>query len=71
MWDLVSEAMGEEWRKEQASALGLRGESFEGTCQAALRLYEIAASEVEALLDPRQRGVVGRTLALIRQSASL
>ena len=58
LWDLVPEAMGEEWRVAQSAALGLNGEPFEETCRAALRLYDLAVAEAHALLDERQRGVV-------------
>ena len=58
LWDLVSDAMGEEWRREQACALGQGDESFEETCTAALRLYVLAADDVWPLLDRLQRDVV-------------
>lgn len=58
LWDLVGSVMGEEWRRAQSSALGINDESFEETCQAALKLYRIAADEVEHLFDDRQERVV-------------
>jgi predicted nucleotidyltransferase len=64
LWDLVSDAMGEEWRREQAIALGLGDETFKETCRAALRLYELATVEASPLLDQRQRDVVGYALAI-------
>jgi hypothetical protein len=64
LWDLVSDAMGEEWRREQAVALGQGDETFEEACTAALRLYELASVEVAPLLDERQRDVVGYALAI-------
>jgi len=64
LWDLVSDEMGEEWRLLQAGALGQGDETFEETCTAALRLYELADGEVAALLDERQRGVIGYALAM-------
>lgn len=63
MWDPVSEAMGEEWAKAQSTALGLGGETFHETCRAAIRLYILAANEVRALLDGRQRKVVAQAVA--------
>ena len=57
LWDLVADARGEEWRLAQSAILGLNGEQFEETCQAALRLYDLAAAETHSLLDERQRGV--------------
>jgi len=70
LWDLVSDEMGEGWREAQSTALGLGGESLEQTCEAALRLYGLAAEPVLPLLDERQREVVGRARGLA-QSASL
>jgi Nucleotidyltransferase domain len=67
LWDLVSDAMGEEWRREQAVALGQGDETFEETCTAALRLYELAAGEVVPLLDEGQRDVIGYALAMARR----
>ena len=64
LWDLVSDAMGEEWRREQARALGQGDESFEETCTAALRLYVLAADDVRPLLDRLQREVVDYALAM-------
>ena len=58
LWDLVSDAMGEGWRAAQSAALGLGDDGFEGTCQAALRLYDLAADETHHVLDERQRRVV-------------
>ena len=58
LWNLVSEAMGEKWRQAQSAALALNGEPFEETCQAALRLYGLAADETRSLLNERQRQVV-------------
>ena len=64
LWDLVSDAMGEEWRREQARALGLGDESFEETCRAALKLYEFAIVDTDPLLGERQREVVCHALAM-------
>lgn len=64
LWDLVSDAMGEEWRREQACALGQGDESFEETCTAALRLYVLAADDIWPLLDRLQREVVDYALAM-------
>ncbi len=67
LWDLVADAMGEEWRQAQSAAFGLRfglrGEPFEETCRAALRLYSLAADEAHAPLDERQHKVVRRARA--------
>lgn len=63
LWDLVSDAMGEKWRREQAAALGLGDETFDETCKAALRLYELAAGEVVSLLNESQRDVVVGAMA--------
>lgn len=58
LWDLVADAMGEEWHRTQSAAFGLHGEPFEETRRAALRLYSLAADEARSLLDERQRRVV-------------
>ena len=58
LWDLVSDAVGEEWRHEQSAALGLDGEPFEETCTAALRLYRLTAAETASLMDDGQGKVV-------------
>jgi predicted nucleotidyltransferase len=65
LWDLVSDAMGEEWRREQAVALTQGDESFRETCAAALRLYGLAAGEIAPLLDDRQREVVDYALSMV------
>jgi hypothetical protein len=75
VWDLVGDAMGEDWREAQAEALGLGDEPFEQDCAAALKMYGLAAAEAFRLLDDRQRRVVGHACALaghpLDQSASL
>jgi hypothetical protein len=63
LWDLVSDAMGAEWRQCQASALGLDGATLENSARAALQLYRVAANESSAVLSDDQRGVVTHTLA--------
>lgn len=68
MWRLVSEAMGEEWARAQSAALGLDGEPFHETCRAAMELYVIAANEVRALLDERQRKVVAQAGATAKKA---
>ncbi len=64
LWDLVGDAMGEEWREAQSIALGLGGEAFEAGCAAALKMYGLAAAGVSRLLDERQRRVVGHACTL-------
>jgi hypothetical protein len=75
VWDLLAEAMGEDWREAQSTALGLDNETFGETCAAALKMYGLAATEAFRLLDDRQRRVVGHACALaghpLDQSASL
>ncbi len=67
LWDLVADAMGEEWREAQFVALGLGGEGFEEGCAAASKLYGLAAAEASRLLDERQRRVVNHACALAGQ----
>lgn len=62
LWDLVSEAMGEEWRRAQSAALGLDAGSHRETCTAALRLYALAVAQTAQLMDERQRDVTGYAL---------
>ena len=58
LWDSVSAKMGKSWASVQSAALGEGGESFEDTCDAALRLFSLTAQEVKDLLDERQLQVV-------------
>ncbi|MBI5946933.1 MAG: nucleotidyltransferase domain-containing protein [Chloroflexi bacterium] len=64
LWSTVASAMGEPWASEQAAAFSVGGESLEASSRAALGLYVLAASEVSALLDGRQRAVVERAVDL-------
>ena len=65
LWDLVSAALGGSWASAQARALGLRGESFEETCLAALELYCLADAACPSSGTRSQRDVIShaRTLA--------
>jgi predicted nucleotidyltransferase len=58
LWDLVSAKMGKSWASVQSAALGEGGESFEDSCDAALKLFSLTAGEVKRLLDERQFQVV-------------
>jgi predicted nucleotidyltransferase len=58
MWDLVSATMGKSWASVQSAALSEGGESFEDSCDAALKLFSLTAREVQHLLDERQFQVV-------------
>jgi predicted nucleotidyltransferase len=62
LWDVVAVEMGASWRDAQAAALGLGGESLAVGCEAALRLFTLAAEELRHLLDDRQHAVVLRAL---------
>ena len=64
LWDIVSDAMGEEWCRTQSAALGLGDERFEETCKAALGLYGLAADEAHHLFDVRQQRVTEHALGL-------
>lgn len=61
LWDLVAEGMGPEWHKAQRAAFE---ESLLPSCRAALRLYRLAGSAVEPLLDPVQCDVVAHAASL-------
>lgn len=71
LWDLVSEAMGEEWRLAQNAALGLEDEPFLKTCEAALRLYALATNEAQHLFGERQIGVVRHARELADSTSTL
>jgi hypothetical protein len=58
LWDLVSVKMEKSWASVQSTALGEGGESFEDSCDAALKLFSLATQEVKHLLDERQFQVV-------------
>lgn len=58
LWGLVNERMGEPWTTVQSAALGTGGETFAATCEAALRLYGLAAARTQHLLDEAQYPVV-------------
>ena len=64
LWSLVSDAMGEEWRRTQSTALGIGREPLDETCRAALGLYGLAVEEVKGLFDGRQERVVRHALGL-------
>lgn len=65
LWDLVAAELGESWRKDQATALGLEDAAFEESCHAALRLFALACRKAWEQFDERQRAVVEHALALI------
>jgi hypothetical protein len=67
LWELVSEAMGEEWTGAQRAAFALSGETLQESSRAALRLYALAAGEVGGLLNERQHAVVGRAGEVSRE----
>jgi len=56
LWYLVAQAMGDEWARAQAAALG--PEPGEDADRAALQLFTLAANEVRPLLTPSQAEVV-------------
>lgn len=66
LWSLVAASLGEPWASEQTAAFCVRGEPFDRSCRAALRLYLLAADQVAQLLDDRQRGVVNHAAGLAR-----
>ena len=55
LWRLVAEAMGPDWARCHAAALGL--DSAGDPDRAAMRLFELASERVAPLMDARQRGV--------------
>lgn len=71
LWDLVADAMGPRYADLQATALGLRGAALDESSRATFGLFVIAVDELWALLDDRQRGVVGhaRELSAARRAS--
>jgi hypothetical protein len=70
LWDLVGEKMGVRWSRAQSAALGMGGERFKESCDAALRLYAIAAEELRDSLDDRQRAIVEHACEIARRAMS-
>jgi hypothetical protein len=64
LWDLAGAAMGREWARAQAVALGVGQASPTEACRAAMRLYALTADEVMPLLDREQRSVVRHAVSL-------
>jgi predicted nucleotidyltransferase len=64
LWDRVAEEMGPAWAETQKTALGLRGDSFDDSCNASLQLFLTAARAVGHLLDDRQRAIVDHATGL-------
>ena len=64
LWRLVGARMGPHWRRAQAAALSMRGESLAESCRAALSLYVLAAADARPLLTHQQRQVVDAACAL-------
>jgi hypothetical protein len=64
LWLSVVKAMGTRWRRAQARAFGEDGESLAVSGLAALELYALAAADVLALLNRRQRAVVEHACAI-------
>ena len=62
LWDLLADELGDDWRTAQSAAFGLGDESFESSCNAALRLFALAVAEIDPLLDERSRAVVGHVI---------
>jgi len=64
LWELVGEAMGDEYADRQKVALGLKGSDFFDSCTAVFELFELAATKTSDLLDERQGAVVDHALEL-------
>ncbi len=62
LWGLLADELGDDWRAAQSAAFGLGDESFESSCNAALRLFALAVAEIDPLLDERSRAVVGHVI---------
>lgn len=64
LWELVAEQHGDDWTKAQEGALAQNGEGFRESCDAAFRLFAMAAETTRDLLDDEQRPVVEHALEL-------
>jgi hypothetical protein len=62
--DLIARTMGQEWLRLQRSALCIDDSDVATSCGSAIRLLEVALTDVSELLDDRQRDVVQHALAL-------
>jgi hypothetical protein len=58
LWNVVAERMGDEWLEAQRRALAADPVPLAESCDAALKLYALAAAEVRDLFDERQLAVV-------------
>jgi hypothetical protein len=67
LWELVGEAMGDEWKKLQRSAFGEGKTNFAESCDAALKLYAVAANSIRSLLTEQQRAVVAHACKLAKR----
>lgn len=62
LWRDVPTQLGPEWERGFASALGIEPDDDDAAVAGAMRLFELAAAEVSALLDQRQRDVIDHAL---------
>ena len=60
-------AMGDEWKNLQRSAFGEGKTNFAESCDAALKLYAVAANSIRSLLTERQRAVVAHACKLAKR----
>lgn len=58
LWEKVADRLGDEWREVQRQALAADPVTLQESADAALRLYAMAAAEVQELFDERQLEVV-------------
>lgn len=58
LWERVAEALGDEWRRAQATAFGEGGDTPAEAATAALRLLQLAAAGLDPILSERQRAVL-------------
>ena len=69
LWDLVADELGEEWARDQDTALGLADSPSAEQARASLTLYARAAREIAPILDEGQRAVIRGALAAVEQAA--
>lgn len=69
LWDLVSDEMGEEWRRAQERALAITSTSIDDSCRASLELFRMAAATVRYALSSEQWAVVNSAIHVAERAA--
>jgi hypothetical protein len=71
-FDLIQDSVGRdsEWTRAFRTAWGLGpgGSQYQSRGRAALKLYRLSAAMFDKLIPEKHRGVVNKTLQLIKES---